>query len=69
MVIVEGFYINIVSEACLLKSRVWYSSADCLLQYRLEEKSITLLKLTHKFNLVFIELKLLSSYLGVLSSI
>ncbi len=32
IVVVEGFYINIVLEALLLKAGLWFSRIDCLLR-------------------------------------
>ena len=67
--VVEGFHVNIVSEARLLKAGVWYNGLDCSLKYGTEGKSVTLMKLHRKFNLVFIQFKALSTYLSVPSYI
>ncbi len=32
IVVVEGFYVNIVLEALLLKAGLWFSGIDCLLR-------------------------------------
>jgi hypothetical protein len=67
--VVKGFYVNIVSEARLLKAGVWYYRLDCSLCFGTERNSVTLMELTRKYNLVFIEFKPLSTYLSVLLSI
>jgi hypothetical protein len=67
--VVEGFHVNIVSEARLLKAGVWYHGLDCSLRFGTERNSVTLMELTRKYNLVFIEFKPLSTYLSVPSSI
>jgi hypothetical protein len=69
MIIIKGFYINIVLKACLLKAGVWYYKLDCLLCFRTKKNSVTLIKLTRKYNLVFIEFKPLFTYLSVLLNI
>ena len=60
---------NIVSEARLLKAGVWYYRLDCSLRFGTKRNSVTLIELTRKYNLVFIEFKPLSTYLSVPSSI
>jgi hypothetical protein len=60
---------NIVSEARLLKANVWYYRLNCSLRFRTERNSITLIKLTRKYNLVFIKFKPLFTYLSVPLSI
>jgi hypothetical protein len=67
--VVEGFHVNIVSEARLLKAGVWYNGLDCSLKYGTEGESITMMKLQRRFNLVFIQFKALSTYLSVPSHI
>ena len=62
--VVEGFYVNIVSEARLLQSGVWYHGYDCSLRYGDALENVVLKKLERKFNLVFIEFKELSSCLN-----
>jgi hypothetical protein len=69
VVVIKGFYVNIVLEARLLKAGVWYYRLDCSLRFGTERNSVTLMKLTRKYNLVFIEFKPFSTYLSVLSSI
>jgi len=60
--VIKGFYINIVSEYKLRSSGVWYNGFDCTLRHGPLKKSVVLKKLERKYNLVFIELKPLSSY-------
>jgi hypothetical protein len=59
--VIEGFHTNIVSEYKLRSSRVWYNGFNCTLRYSPLEKSVVLKKLERKYNLVFMELKPLSS--------
>ena len=59
--VVEGFYTNIVLEQKLRSSGVWYNSYNYTLRYGPLEKSVVLKKLERKYNLVFMELKLISS--------
>ena len=69
VIVVKGFFINIVLEACLIKSRIWYIRIDCLLRHRPKGKSVTLLKLAYKLNIVFIKFKPLLTYLGILLNV
>ena len=62
VIIVEEFYINIISEAKLLLTGVWYNGFNYILRFKTLEESIVLMKLERKYNLVFIELKPLFSY-------
>jgi hypothetical protein len=55
--VIKGFYINIVSEACLYVARTWYNSFDCLFRFDSEYNRSIIIKLTCKFNLVFLEYK------------
>jgi hypothetical protein len=59
--VIKGFHTNIISEYKLRSSGVWYNGFDCTLRYGPLEKSVVLKKLERKYNLVFIELKPLSS--------
>jgi len=59
--LVKGFHVNIVSEALLLKQNVWYSSYNCSLNYSEPGNSVIVKKLKRRFQLVFIEYKLLNS--------
>ena len=60
--VIEGFHTNIISEYKLRSLRVWYNGFDYTLRYGPLEKSVVLKKLKRKYNLVFMELKPLSSY-------
>jgi len=59
--VIKGFYTNIISEYKLRSLGIWYNGFDCTLWHGPLEKSVVLKKLEHKYNLVFIELKPLSS--------
>jgi hypothetical protein len=59
--LVEGFHVNIVSEALLLKQSVWYSGYDCSLNYGEPGDSVMVKKLERRFQLVFMEYKPLNS--------
>ena len=59
---IKGFYINIISKACLRDAGVWYNSFDYSLCYRSIIKNVVLKKLERIFNLVFLKYKPLSSY-------
>jgi hypothetical protein len=59
--VVKGFHTNIVSEYKLRSLGIWYNGFDYTLRHRPPEKSIILKKLERKYNLVFMELKSLSS--------
>ena len=60
--VIKGFHTNIISEYKLRSLRVWYNGFDCTLRHSPLEKSVVLKKLERKYNLVFMELKPLSSY-------
>ncbi|RAQ98619.1 reverse transcriptase domain protein [Stemphylium lycopersici] len=60
--VVEGFHLNIVSEARLQIKGVWYLGLDNTLRMGSLEQSIVLAKLERRYNLSFIEYKPLSSY-------
>ena len=55
--VVEGFNVNIISEARLLQAGVWYNGLDCTLRVGSAEKSIMLKQLERQFNLAFFEYK------------
>lgn len=65
VVVVEGFYVNIISEACLKKLGAWYLSIDCILCSGTLSKNVILMTLRCEHNLVFVEYKLLSIYLSL----
>lgn len=69
VVVVEGFHVNIISEARLKQAGVWYLGLDCSLRYGTLEKSVVLKHLERRHNLVFLEYKPLSTYTSVHSVI
>jgi hypothetical protein len=40
IVVVEGFYVNIILEACLRKLGVWYSRFNYLLRFRSKKENV-----------------------------
>ena len=67
--VMEGFYVNIVSEARLLEAGVWYHGIECSLRYGQEARSIVLRQLLRKYNLVFLQYKPLSSCSSISSCV
>ena len=61
--VVEGFHVNIIAEAALLKKGIWCSGYDATLRFGSVEESVVVRELERKFNLVFFEYKPLSNYL------
>ena len=61
--IVEGFHVNIISEARLREAGVWYSGLDCILRYGIEHNNVIIKTLIHQFNLVIFKFKPISNYL------
>jgi hypothetical protein len=59
--IIKGFHTNIILEYKLRSLGIWYNGFDYTLWHGPLEKSIILKKLERKYNLVFMELKPLSS--------
>ncbi|KAI6091623.1 hypothetical protein F4821DRAFT_226532 [Hypoxylon rubiginosum] len=57
VVLVEGFHMNIVSEARLNMSGLWFGGKDCSLRSGTYQNSKLLKRLVRKHNLVFIEYK------------
>jgi hypothetical protein len=53
--VVEGFHVNIVSEARLREKGLWYCGMDCTLRWGTIEQSRVLKELTRAHNLVFLE--------------
>lgn len=62
VVCVEGFHVNIISEARLKQAGVWYMGLDCTLRYGALDKSVVVKQLVRRHNLVFLEYKPLSTY-------
>ncbi|KZL79198.1 reverse transcriptase domain protein [Colletotrichum incanum] len=61
---VENFHVNVVSEALLRKTGIWYSGLDCTLCYGGYEDGFVVKQLTRMANIAFLEYKPLSSYLS-----
>ena len=58
--LIEGFHVNIVSEARLGKAGIWYLGLDCSLRYGTLQKNVKVKQLKRVHNLVFLEYKPLS---------
>jgi hypothetical protein len=69
VVVVEGFLMNIVSEALLVKIGVWYHRYNGTLRMGDEHENSILLKTTRAYNVVFIKYKSLLIYLNTSSII
>ncbi len=57
VVVIEGFYVNIVSEALLLKAGLWFSRKDCMLRQGELGNSVVIKQLERRINLVFFKYK------------
>ncbi len=57
VVVIEGFYINIVSEALLLKAGLWFSRKDYMLRQEELGNSVVIKQLERYTNLVFFKYK------------
>lgn len=68
VVVVEGFHVNIVSEARLKQAGIWLLGLDSSLRFGTLEKNVILAQLERHHNLIFIGYKPLSTYSGVPSS-
>jgi hypothetical protein len=55
--VIEGFHVNIVSEALLLKAGLWFSGKDCTLRWGELGNSVVMKQLERRANLVFFEYK------------
>jgi hypothetical protein len=64
VIVVKGFYVNIVFEALLYKKGTWYHGYDSTLRIEDEHESNVLLIITRIYNIVFIEYKPLLTYLN-----
>ncbi|RYC53684.1 hypothetical protein CHU98_g12525, partial [Xylaria longipes] len=60
--LVEGFHVNIVSEARLRDKEIWYCGLDCSLRYGSLQASVLMKELTRKHNLVFLEYSPIALY-------
>ncbi len=57
IIVIEGFYINIVSEALLLKAGLWFSRKDYMLRQGELGNSVVIKQLERYINLVFFKYK------------
>jgi hypothetical protein len=62
VVVVEGFHVNIISEARLRTSNVWYCGFDATLRSGSLTKNYVLMSLERHHNLTFVEYNLLKCY-------
>jgi hypothetical protein len=69
VVIIKGFYINIVSEALFFKKGVWVYRLDSTLYIRTKQENIVLIKLKCIYKVNFLKYKPISTYLDALSEI
>jgi hypothetical protein len=69
VVVVKGFYINIVSEALLFKKGVWVYRLNLTLRIRTKQENIVLIKLKRIYKVNFLKYKPISTYLDTLSEI
>ena len=69
VVVVEGFYVNIISEACLYMLGVWYNGFDYLLCFGSEKENMVVKHLKCIYNLVFLKYKPLFTYSNTLFKI
>jgi hypothetical protein len=69
VVIVKGFYINIILKALLFKKGVWVYKLDLTLYIRTKQENIVLIKLKRIYKVKFLKYKLISTYLDALSEI
>jgi hypothetical protein len=69
VVIVKGFYINIVLEAFLFKKGVWVYRLDSTLCIRTKQENIVLIKLKRMYKVNFLKYKLIFTYLDALFEI
>ncbi|KAF1935985.1 hypothetical protein EJ02DRAFT_427926 [Clathrospora elynae] len=60
--VVEGFHLNIISEARLQQKGVWYLGLDNTLRVGTLKESTLLASLTRNFNLTFVEYKPVTAY-------
>jgi hypothetical protein len=69
VVVVKGFYINIVSKALFFKKGVWVYKLDSTLRIGTKQENIVLIKLKRIYRVNFLKYKLISTYLDALSEI
>jgi hypothetical protein len=69
VVVVKGFYINIVLKALFFKKGVWIYRLDSTLCIRTKQENIILIKLKRIYKVNFLKYKPISTYLDALSEI
>jgi hypothetical protein len=69
IVIVKGFYINIVLEALLFKKNIWVYKLDSTLYIRTKQENIVFIKLKRIYKVNFLKYKPISTYLDALFEI
>jgi hypothetical protein len=69
VVIVKGFYINIVLEALFFKKGVWVYRLDSTLYIRTKQENIVFIKLKHIYKVNFFKYKPIFTYLNALFEI
>jgi hypothetical protein len=69
VVIVKGFYINIVLEALLFKKGIWVYKLNSTLCIRTKQENIILIKLKYIYKVNFFKYKPIFTYLNALSEI
>jgi hypothetical protein len=69
VVVVKGFYINIVLEALLFEKGVWVYKLDSTLRIGTKQENIVLIKLKRIYKVNFLKYKPISTYLDALSEI
>jgi hypothetical protein len=69
VVVVKGFYINIVLEALFFKKGVWVYKLDSTLCIGTKQENIVLIKLKRIYRVNFLKYKLIFTYLDALFEI
>jgi hypothetical protein len=69
VVVVKGFYINIVLEALFFKKGVWVYKLNSTLCKGTKQENIVLIKLKRMYRVNFLKYKPISTYLDALSEI
>ena len=62
IVLVKGFYINIVLELKVYNLGIWFYSLDCLLRIEIIEESIIIRQIVYKARVLILEFKPVSSF-------
>jgi hypothetical protein len=69
VVVVKGFYINIVSKALFFKKGMWVYKLDSTLYIGTKQENIVLIKLKRIYRVNFLKYKPIFTYLDALSEI